>query len=115
MKVLIALCLGLSTAICVQSTWLVVPALGAQAKARSPEFENQYLKIQILPGWTVAASGDSVARRAWRLDPAIELRGAALVRRACDVVLPGAMSRRTPVELKSAPMLDRVHELDACA
>jgi hypothetical protein len=58
MKVLIALCLGLSTAICAQSTWLVVPALGAQAKARSPEFENQYLKIQILPGWTVAASGD---------------------------------------------------------
>jgi WD40 repeat protein len=64
---------------------------------------------------TVTAAGDSVVRRAWRLDPAIELRGAALVRRACDVVLPGAMSRRTPVELKSAPMLDRVHELDACA
>jgi hypothetical protein len=64
---------------------------------------------------TVAASGGSVARRSWRLDPAIELRGAALVRRACDVVLPGAMSRRTPAELKSAPMLDHVHELDACA
>lgn len=58
MKVLIALCLGLSIAIFAQSTWLVVPALGAQAKVRSPEFENQYLKIQILPRWTVAAYGD---------------------------------------------------------
>jgi hypothetical protein len=57
MKVLFASCLGLST-ICAQTTWLVVPALGAQAKARSPEFENQYLRIQVLPGWTVAASGD---------------------------------------------------------
>jgi len=58
MKVLFALCLGLSTAICAQTTWMVVPALAAQATARSPEFENQYLRIQIVPGWTVAASGD---------------------------------------------------------
>jgi hypothetical protein len=60
MKALIALCLGLSTAICAQqkSTWLLMQPLEAQAKARPPELENQYLKIQILPGWTVAASGD---------------------------------------------------------
>jgi hypothetical protein len=60
MKALIALCLGLSTAICGQqkSTWLLMPPLEVQAKAGPPEFENQYLKIQILPGWTVAASSD---------------------------------------------------------
>src|ERR1700692_2527120 len=58
MKVLFALCLGLSIALCDVTTWLVLPALGAQAKALSPEFENQYLRIQVLPGWTVAASGD---------------------------------------------------------
>jgi hypothetical protein len=60
MKVVIALCLGFSTAICAQqkSTWLLMPPLESQAKARRSEFENQYLRIQMLPGWTVAASGD---------------------------------------------------------
>jgi hypothetical protein len=62
MKLLIALCLGVSTAICVQqkSTSLLRPPQEAQANARPPQFENQYLKIKILPGWTVAPSGTQI-------------------------------------------------------
>jgi hypothetical protein len=49
-KGLPALCLGLIT-------WLLILPIEAKAK---PEFENQYLKIRLSPGWTVAASGDQV-------------------------------------------------------
>jgi hypothetical protein len=49
-KGLPALCLGLTV-------WLSIPLIEAKAK---PEFENQYLKIRLSPGWTVAASGDQV-------------------------------------------------------
>jgi len=60
MKALIAFCLGLSTALCAQqkSTSPLMPPLEAQASTRPNQFENQYLKIQILPGWTVAPSTD---------------------------------------------------------
>lgn len=60
MKALIALCLGFSTVLCAQqkSTSPSVPFLEPQTRTRPNEFENQYLKIQILPGWTVATSGD---------------------------------------------------------
>lgn len=49
-KWLPAACLGLTA-------WLLITPLEAKAK---PEFENQYLKIRLSPGWTVAASGDRV-------------------------------------------------------
>jgi IPT/TIG domain len=49
-KGLPALCLGLTA-------WLLNPPAEAKAK---PEFENQYLKIGLSPGWTMAASGDQV-------------------------------------------------------
>src|SRR3989442_13767385 len=60
MKALIAFCLGLSTALCAQqkSPSPLMPPLEAQASTRPNQFENQYLKIQILPGWTVAPSTD---------------------------------------------------------
>jgi hypothetical protein len=53
---------GTSTAICAQqkSTSVFMPPRQAQANARSPQFENQYLKIKILPGWTVAPSGTQI-------------------------------------------------------
>ena len=47
---LFALSLGLMA-------WLLSPPIQSIA---TPEFENQYLKIRISPGWTVAASEDQV-------------------------------------------------------
>jgi hypothetical protein len=61
MKALTACCLGLSTVLCAQqkSTSPLTAPLEAQARTHHPgEFENQYLTIQILPGWTVATSAD---------------------------------------------------------
>jgi len=49
-KGLPALCLGLTA-------WLLITPIEAKAK---PDFDNQYLKIRLSPGWTVAASGDQV-------------------------------------------------------
>jgi len=49
-KGLPALCLGLTAC-------LFHPLMEAQAK---PEFENQYLKLRLSPGWRVGASGDQV-------------------------------------------------------
>jgi IPT/TIG domain len=37
--------------------WLLSPSIQATA---TPEFENQYLKIRISPGWTVAATADQI-------------------------------------------------------
>jgi IPT/TIG domain-containing protein len=60
MKALIAFCLAVSTALCAEqkSTRLLMSPLEAQAGARPGEFASQYLRIQILPGWTVATSAD---------------------------------------------------------
>jgi hypothetical protein len=39
------------------TTCLLIPPIEAKSK---PDFENQYLKIRLSPGWTVAATGDQV-------------------------------------------------------
>lgn len=41
-----------------KSTSLLAPSSDPQVKNRIHEFENQYLKIQILPGWTISNSSD---------------------------------------------------------
>jgi hypothetical protein len=51
-KGLLPLCLGLTAG------FLIMPI---EAKAK-PDFDNQYLKIRLSSGWTVAASGDQVLK-----------------------------------------------------
>jgi hypothetical protein len=53
-KRLIASCLGFSLAIGahLNGAWFFIPLLNAQQKPAAHEFENRYLKIQVLPAWT---------------------------------------------------------------
>jgi IPT/TIG domain-containing protein len=60
MKALIAFCFGLSTALCAlqKSTPPLTPPQEPRPRVHAREFENQFLKIRIVPGWTVPRSAD---------------------------------------------------------
>ena len=60
MKALIAFCLGLSTALCAlqKSTSPLTPPQEPRPRVHAGEFENQFLKIRIVPGWTVPMAAD---------------------------------------------------------
>ena len=53
---LVALCLGVTTVLWAQQNSVLSPQEASQGRPR--EFENQFLAIQIVPGWTVAPSID---------------------------------------------------------
>jgi len=59
MRILIVLCLGVSTVICAQqkNTLPLMPPPKA-LEGNPSKFENQFLAIQVFPEWTVATSND---------------------------------------------------------
>ena len=59
MRLLIAFCLGVSAVICAQQKSAPPPPEASQG--RPSEFENQFLAIQVLPGWTTATSADETS------------------------------------------------------
>lgn len=59
MRILIVLCLGVSTVVCAQqkNTLPLMPPPKA-SEGNPSKFENQFLAIQVFPEWTVATSND---------------------------------------------------------